>query len=163
MASGNTLKDFMPMHNEPPASNFMTPDTRNGHPVLDANDAANESAVFSAVMPQHYSGGGVTARVGISMSSATTGDVDIDIAFERVGAAVQDVDSDGFVTAKSSDNNTVPGTSGHLMVVSIAFTDGAEMGGIQAGEKFRMRVTRDAANDTAVGDTEIHFVELRET
>ena len=48
MASGDTLLTFTPASNEPPATVFATLDTRNAHPVLDFDDAANEDAVFSA-------------------------------------------------------------------------------------------------------------------
>ncbi len=74
------------------------------------------------------------------------------------------MDSDGFVTALSVDNTTVPGTSGHVDVVSIAFLDGSsEMDSIIAGDQFRCQVSRDAGNDTATGDAELHWVELQET
>lgn len=58
------------------------------------------------------------------MTSATTNTVDWDVAFERVGGQQLDVDSDSFASAKSVDDTTVPGTSGLVDVVSIAFTDG---------------------------------------
>jgi hypothetical protein len=97
------------------------------------------------------------------MTSATSGDVDWDAAFERIGDQQQDMDSNGFASAKSVDNMTVPGTSGLVDVVSIAFSDGSEIDDIAAGEGFRLKVTRDAAGDTAAGDAELLFVELKET
>lgn len=163
MASGDTLLIFTALANEPPASSFATLDTRNGHPVLDFDATANESAVFSAVMPRRYSGGGLTVSLGYSMATATSGDVDWDIALERIGDQQQDVDADGFAAVNSADNTTVPATSGMVDVVSVAFTDGADMDGVAAGELFRIKVTRDAASDTAIGDAELHFVEVRET
>ena len=48
MASGDTLVVLTPLGNEPPVSNPATFDFRNNHPVLDFDDATNESAVFSA-------------------------------------------------------------------------------------------------------------------
>ncbi|NIV29464.1 MAG: hypothetical protein GWN58_08125, partial [Anaerolineae bacterium] len=74
MASGDTLIIFTPQANEPvaTASDGATPDRRNQHPVLDFDASASESAVFSAVMPQVYGGGGVTAYVSWAMSSATS-------------------------------------------------------------------------------------------
>ncbi|MHC4573050.1 MAG: hypothetical protein ACYS76_02770 [Planctomycetota bacterium] len=163
MASGDTLLIFTPLHNQPPASNYATIDLRNQHPVLDFDAATNESAVFSAVMPRNYSGGGVTVYVHYAMSSATSGTVDWDVAFERIGDQQQDVDSDGFASAKSVDDTTVPSQSGLVDVVAISFSDGAEMDSVQAGEGFRVKVTRDAANDDAAGDAELLFVELKET
>lgn len=163
MASGDTLFLFLPADNEPPASNFATLDLRNLHPVLDFDDTTNESAVFSGVMPQHYGGGGVTVYIHYAMTSATSGDIDWDIAFERIGDQQLDIDADSFAAVNSVDNTTVPATSGNVDVVSIAFTDGADMDSVAAGEAFRLQLTRDAASDTASGDAEILAVEIRET
>lgn len=164
MASGDTLLILTPLANEPPSSNPATIDLRNQHPVLDFNDTTNESAVFSAVMPQNYAGiTGVTVYLHYAMTSATSGDIDWDVAFERIGDQQQDIDSDGYAAVQSVDNTTVPGTSGNVDIVSVAFTDGAQMDSVAAGEGFRLKVTRDAASDTASGDAELLFVEIRET
>ncbi|KKL04943.1 hypothetical protein LCGC14_2611000, partial [marine sediment metagenome] len=87
MASGNTLLIFRPQDNEPPSANFATIDNRVGttHPVLDFDDTTNESAVFSATMPRSYAGGGLTVYIHYAMTSATSGDIDWDVAFERIG------------------------------------------------------------------------------
>jgi hypothetical protein len=163
MASGNTLLIFHPYQNEPPASNYATLDVRNAHPVLDFDGATNESAVFSAVMPRHYGGGGVTVYIHYAMTTETSGDIDWDVAFERVGDSQQDIDSDGFASAQSVDNTTVPGTSGHVDIVSVAFTDGAQMDSVAVGEGFRLKITRDAASDTSTGDAELRWLEIKET
>lgn len=163
MASGDTLVPLTVLSNTPPSSNPATPDTRNIHPVLDFDDTTNESAVFSAYMPKSYGGGGVTVYLGYSMTSATSGDIDWDVAFERIGDQQLDVDADSFAAVNSVDNTTVPGTAGNVDVVSITFTDGADMDSVAAGEWFRIKVTRDAASDTATGDAELHFVVIQET
>lgn len=164
MASGDTLLTFSPHGNEPPASNFARIDFRNQHPVLDFKDAAvNEEAVFSAVMPQIYAAGGVTVYLHYSMATATSGDVDWDVTFERIGNQGTDIDGDNFVTVNSVDNTAVPGTSGLVDIVSVAFTDGIDMGSVAVGELFRIKVIRDGAADTAAGDAELHAVEIRET
>ena len=162
MASGDTLAVFTPLHNETPTSNGATLDTRNAHPVLDFYDGTNESAVFSAIMPQAYDGGGVTVYLHWS-AIATSGDVDWDVAWERIGDQQLDVDGDSFAAVNSQDNNTVPATSGLVDVISVAFTNGADMDSVAVGELFRLKVTRDASSDTATGDAELHAVELRET
>ena len=164
MASGDTLLIFVPQANEPPASNAATPDTRNVHPVLDYDDITNEDAVFSAVMPRSYAGTtGVTVYIHYAMTTATSGDIDWDVAFERIGDQQQDIDSDGFAAVNSVDNTTVPGTSGNVDIVNVTFTDGADMDSVAVGEGFRMKVTRDAASDTATGDAELRFIEIKET
>ena len=154
---------FRPTMNEPPASNFATIDTRNSHPVLDFDGSTNESAVFTFVMPQAYSGGGVTVYIHYAMTSATSGDIDWDVSFERVGDQQQDMDSDSFAAAQSVDNTVVPGTSGNVDVVSVSFTNGAQMDSCAAGEVCRIKITRDAASDTDNTDAELVGVELRES
>ena len=164
MASGDTLIIFTPLANEPPTSNYATLDTRNNHPCLDFDASTNESAIFSGIMPQSYAGTtGITVYLHYAMSTATSGDIDWDIALERIGDQQLDIDADSFAAVNSVDNTTVPGTSGNVDIVSIAFTDGADMDSVAAGEAFRLKVTRDAANDTAAGDAELFKVEIRET
>ena len=163
MASGDTLIAFFATDNEPTSSNFATLDFRNLHPVLDFDATTNEDAVFTGLMPQRYNSGGVTVYIHYSMTSATSGDIDWDVAFERIGDQQLDIDSDSFAAANSVDNTTVPGTSGFVDIVNVAFTDGADMDSVATGELFRIKVTRDAASDTATGDAELHAVEIRET
>ena len=164
MASGDTLLIFPPLANEPPASNYATFDTRNQHVTLDFDASTNESAIFSSVLPHHYSGAtGVTVYLHYAMTSATSGDVDWDVSWERIGDQQLDIDSDSFAAVNSVDNTTVPGTAGNVDVVSIAFTDGSDMDSVAAGESFRLKVTRDAASDTASGDAELLKIEIRET
>ena len=164
MASGDTLLIFLPQHNEPPSSNNALFDTRNSHPVLDFDDTSNWDAVFTGIMPRHYAGTtGVTVYIHYAMSSAVAGDIDWDAAFERIGDQQLDIDGDSFAAVQSVDNTTVPATSGLVDIVSIAFTDGAQMDSVAVGESFRLKITRDAASDTAAGDAELVAVELKET
>lgn len=162
MASGDTLLQWSPASKEPVSSNGATPDTRNNRPCLDFDASTNEYAVFSGIMPQHYDGGGVELYLHFAMSTATSGDVDLDACFERVGDSQQDVDSDGFASVQSNDNITVPGTCGYVDIVYISFTNGAQMDYVVAGEGFRTKVNRDAVSDTASGDLELYWAELRE-
>lgn len=163
MASGDTLHVFKAQDNQPPTANFATQDTRNAHPLLDFDDGTNEDAVFSSVMPQAYAGGGVTVFIHYAMAAAVAGDIDWDVSFERIGDQQQDLDADGFAAVQSVDNTTVPGTSGLVDIVSVGFTDGAQIDNLAVGESFRVKVTRDAASDTAAGDAELVKVEIRET
>jgi len=163
MASGDTLLIFLPFNNEPPASNPATLDLRNNHPVLDFDPTTDEKAIFSAVMPRSYSGGGLTVYLHYAMTSAVSGDVDWDVGFERIGDQQQDIDSDSFAAVNSVDNTTVPATTGLVDVVSVTFTAGSDMDNVAAGEAFRLEVIRDATNDTAAGDAELLAVEVAET
>jgi len=159
MASGDTLISFTARSNVPPASNYATLDERGGAIVLDFDDATNEEATFVGVMPQNYAGGGLTVHLQWSMTSATTGDVDWDVKLQRQ----TDLLGDSYAAARSSDDNTVPGTAGNVDTTSIAFTSGAQMDSIGAGDLFRLSVIRDASSDTATGDAELISVEIRET
>ena len=163
MASGATLLEFFPYNNEPPTANYATLSTRNQHPLLEFNDTTNEYAVFTAIMPRAYAGGGLTVYLHYAMASAEAGDIDWDAAFERIGDQQLDIDGDSFAAVQSVDGTVVPGTTGLVDIVSIAFADGAEMDSIAVGELFRLKVNRDAASDTAVGDAELLGIEIKET
>jgi hypothetical protein len=165
MASGDTLLIFHPYNNEPPSSNYATLDYRNLHPVLDFDQTTDESAVFSAVMPQHYDGGGVTIYIHWSADGVTTNNIIWNTAFERIGDQVLDIDADSFATAQASAATAAPATDGFVDIVSITHTDGAQMDSVAVGELFRLKVTRDADNgsDTLAADGELHAIEIRET
>ncbi len=164
MASGNTLLILTPLSSEPPAASAATLDLRNGHPVLDFDAAADESTVFTAIMPRHYGGGGVTVTLHLTDTNDTTaGNASYwDVSFERMTA--QDIDGDGFAAVQS--NHAHPnGTSGIPVTTAITFTDGAQMDSVAAGELFRIKVTRDAdnASDNWANDAELLAVEIKET
>lgn len=166
MASGNSLLILTPLNNEPPASNFASVDTRNAHTVLDFDDTTDESAVFKAILPRNYAGGGLTVYIHYSLTSDITNKVRWEASFERVGDGQQDIDADGFASAQGVNVAAVPGTSGHVDIASIAFTDGAQIDSIAVGEGFRLKVQRkpsDTTNDTAVGDAELWAIEIKET
>lgn len=163
MASGNTLCTFFAASNEPPTSNYATVDTRNGHLVLDFDTTTQEAAIFTGIMPRNYAGGGVTVYIHAMLSSATTGTLGWDVSFERMSDATTDLDADSFATAQTVTAATVPGTSGIVLVLNVAITDGANMDSVAAGESFRLRIRRDVSNDTASGDAELICVEVKET
>lgn len=167
MASGDTLLTLSVLSNEPPGSIAATPDRRNYHAVLDFDAIVDEEAVFTAIMPRNYSGGGVTIYIHYSMSSAVANEVVWQTAFERVGDGSQDVDSDGFAAFQTSGAITVPGTSGFVDITNTTHTDGTQMDGVLVGEKFRLKIRRDAddtsATDDATGDAELHAIEIKET
>ena len=163
MASGDTLLTWHALDNEPPTTLFATPDTRNAHPVLIFNQTTAWFALFRGIMPRHYGGSGVTLYIHYAMSVVIAGNIDWDGDFERIGDQQQNVDSDGFAGVQSVDTTTVPGTTGLVDIVNIPFTNGAQMDSIAVGESFRLRVSRDAPNDTATGDAELYSLELKET
>jgi len=153
---------FRPVDNEPPTSNYATLDTRNNRPVLDFDTTTQEAAIFTGVMPNGYAGGGLTVTIFCALTSATSGTVGWDVAFERTQASTDDIDSDSFATAQTVTAVTVPGTSGHVLAMSVNVANGADMDSIAAGELFRLRVRRDVATDTATGDAELLAVSIKE-
>lgn len=161
MASGQTLVVFGAASNQPPASAYATPDVRNSILVLDFDAATAESAVFVGVLPRNYAGGGLTVTGHVMHSSATTGSSRWLVSFERMNT---DLDADSFA-ATGAALAAANATSGIISTFVIAFTDGAAMDGLLAGEPFRLKVTRDAANaaDDAAGDAELVAVEIKET
>lgn len=142
---------LMPTSNEPPASNPATPDLRNNRPVLDFDAATDESAVFTRVLPAGYGGGGLTLETYWACTSATSGDFRVEAAIERTDASSLDIDADSFASANNA-GGACPGTSGQVVKVTIAFTSGAQMDSLAAGEVFRVKVSRDANGDTGTDD-----------
>ena len=151
---------FTPLAAEFPSANFPELSQINARPVLGFDAATNESCQWTDVAPQGLTGT-LTALVYYVMASATSGDVDVDVSIEAVtdGDAV-DLDAvDSFDTINSTDNTTVPGTAGHIDVISVTLTN---KDNIAAGDYFRLKLTRDAASDTATGDMYVLGVELRD-
>lgn len=162
MASGDSLCTFFPTDNEYTGANCATIDTRNGHPCLDFDTTTQETAIFTGIMPRNYAGGGVTVYVYSALTSATTGTVGWDLAFELMTDGTLDIDADSFATAQTVTASTVPGTSGIVHEQSLNISNGANMDSVTAGDMFRLRIRRDVANDTASGDAELLGIEIKE-
>lgn len=154
---------FLPSGNEPPSSNYATFGTRNLHPTLDFDTTTQESAIWTAVLPAAYAGGGLTVEVYWAAATATTGTIGWDVSIERIDASSLDIDADSFATAQTITASTVPGTSGQIKKTSVSITSGANMDSLAAGEAFRVRLRRDVANDTATGDAQMIAMLVRET
>jgi hypothetical protein len=136
--------------------------TLDNYIVLDFDDGTNESICFDSIMPQQYRGGDIEVRIHYAMTSATSGDVDWSVKFDRVAANALDIDSASYSTSTSSLNNTVPSTSGQIGIATISVSSGSDMDNIVAGALYRMCITRGASADTATGDAELIAVEIRE-
>jgi hypothetical protein len=116
-------------------------------------------------MPRHYAGGGVTVYLHWAASTDTTAAHHCywDAAFERIAADDLDIDADSFAAAQSVDTDHCNATSGKVTITAITFTNGAQMDSVVAGDLFRLRITRDAANDDLTGDAELLGIEIKET
>lgn len=164
MASNDTLAVFTPHANQPPSTLYALLAMRNGHLVLEFDDTTQWVAIFAGKMPRNYAGGGITAYVSWMAKTAITNTGGWDVTFERDADAGDDMDADSFATAQTVTAATVPGTSGVIKVTNVAITAGATgTDSIAAGDDFRLRVRRDVANDTAVGNLQLLSVELKET
>lgn len=155
-----TIAFLSPFSAELPSSNFPELLTVNGRPALAFDATTNESALWTAIAPQSITGA-LTALVWYAMASAMSGDVDVDVSVEAVtdGDSLDFDAAESFDTVNSMDNTTVPGTAGYSDVVTVTLTN---KDSIAAGDYFRVKLTRDAASDTASGDMYVFGVELRD-
>lgn len=162
MASGQTLLTFQPYDNEPVSSNYAVAGLRNFHPTLDFDDTTSWTAIFSGILPRTYGGGGLTVNLHAA-AVATSGTMGWLVAIERMDDSSLDTDADSFASDVTVTAATVPGTSGQSLLQTAVFSAGAAMDSLVAGEMFRLRIKRDVANDTAVGNLNLFGVEIEET
>ena len=120
---------------------------------------------FHCRLAENYDGGGITVEIVYSAASATLETLWA-AAIRRVTDDAEDLDT----TAHTYDYNlatedTAPSAIGETKTVSIAFTSGADMDGLTAGEMFVLRIQRDAdaAADDMDGDAYLHRVSMHET
>jgi hypothetical protein len=150
--------------NKAPASNPATFDERNNILVLEFDQTTIEVAVFTEVLSRNYSGLGITVRVqwtgdiGLTSGAAVWGG-----SFERQDTGT-DLVTDSFATEVTA-TATTSATSGAPIYTDIAFTNGAAIDSLSAGERFRFKLRRVASDgaDTLAGDAQVHGIELRET
>jgi hypothetical protein len=160
MAAGDTLAAWGPVAAIPPASGYATIDVRNARAVLDFDAAADEAAMFEGVYPAHYGGGDLRIELWWAATSATSGNVKWLASIENTSGI--DIDSDSFGST-SSETAATAGTAGVLTQTSLAIS-ATSAGNPQAGDAFRIKIARDAADaaDTMTGDAELVAVHLYE-
>ena len=113
-----------------------------------------------------YDGGGLTFRLGWG-SSATTGNVEWELAVRAIPDDAEDLDT----TAHTYDYNVsavaVPSAAGEVAYDNITFTDGVDMDSWADATLAIVRLTRNAgagnAEDTAAGAAHLHGFWGRET
>ena len=154
---------FTPYSAEFPASNFPQLMLVNRRPVLAFDAATQETAYFTGIAPAGLTGT-LTAVITYMMASATSGNVEFEVAVEAVSDAdATDLDAgDSFATVNASGAVAVPGTAGYIDQVSVTLTNNDSLA---AADYFRLSVSRDAddgTNDTATGDCYVLGVELRD-
>jgi hypothetical protein len=149
-----------PYSAEFPAANFPQLQLVNRRPVLSFDAATKETCYWTVILPQGWTGA-VHAFIYYIMASATSGDVDVNVAVEAVtDADAFDMDAgDSFDTVNALDNTTVPGTAGYMDVIDVTLTN-FDSGA--AGDYVRFSLDRDAPDDTATGDMHVLAVEIRD-
>lgn len=162
MPSGATLAAFDALASRPPSTGYARLDLRNGRPVLDFGDSSIESTRFAGIAPSGYAGGGATARITFCLTDATSGKVLWGVALERNQPGAADLDADSFGPESSAAVDAAP-TAGVTSQANVTLP-AAALGGLAAGEPYRLRVRRLADNpsDTAAGDAELVGLELLE-
>jgi len=126
------------------------------------DDTDEEGILFEGIMPQGYdSGQDLKLDVYYIMASATSGKVDFQASVEAItDADTTDLDAGTSFDSANAGNATVPGTAGHMDVITITLSN---KDSVAAGDYFRVRVHRDSddgTNDTAAGDAHIIYLRL---
>ena len=137
-------------------------------PILKHDDTTDWSSIGSGVIPLTYGGGGLTVKIHGSMSGANVSKtMSFDIAIERVAAAAVLTGGGSDFAAANNANPTVHADADTEFSFEIAFTDGADMDSLAAGEPYRILFKRDAdgttSTDDAVGDFQLYIAHVRET
>ena len=165
MASGDLLAAFMAKEADWPASGAapVSRDADYGY-FVEHDDATDSYVIFDGVLSGDYAGGGVDVEFRYLMAGPNTTDVAV------LSAAFQSLadgdDKSGSVTwTPNTANETVPDAAEEIDIATIAFTHGADMASVAAGQPFRLRVGRVGSNgsDTAAGDLRVLAVRILES
>lgn len=98
---------------------------------------------------------GITITFQFMMSTATSGNIEIEAAIRRLDSA-EDVDSSHTYSVQASGAVSVPSTSGVSKQTTVSFTTGAQMDSLAAGERFVLRINRNVGvASNAAGDMEL--------
>lgn len=159
-----SLFNFKPYDAEFPATNFPALEQSNRRPILWFDASTDETCYWTEIAPQGLTTP-ITIVIHYKMASATSGAVGFQAQIEAVTPGdPTDLDATtSFDTVNNSLSTTVPGTAGYENTISITMTNND---GIQAGDYFRLALTRDAdgsaITDSATGDCGVLAVEFRD-
>ena len=171
MASGDTLFKFFAQDNQPPATNFATPDTfaavTGDRHVLDfAGAGADETAIMEDWWPSHYDGGGVDVVVDYSTDGTVTAAIQFEISFEKIiDGSDQDaagVDFDQTPVKDITDTPSAATANINDRTAALAVTH-AECGSPAVGDRMRFKITRDFNHAVNADDVQLHAVYITET
>jgi hypothetical protein len=156
-----TLMRWDANDSQAPAANFASFGARNAIPFVAFNDTTAQSTVFLGIIPEGADfTTGIKVRFKWIAASATSGNTIWTSAFERMNT---DVDADSFATGVDSTAQACNATNG-IPTSSEIDHSGSEIDGLTAGDLFRIKLTRKAADggDTMTGDAQLLAVEIQQ-
>jgi len=167
MASGENLITFMAWDATP--ITFSTQIARfkwvesttsyERHLSIEGDDVEYSQASFHGVMPEHYSGGGVTCTIMFT-HTITGGTVTFNLAFRTLTSG-ETLDA-AHTFAYNAVAAGVPSAIGEVGYDDITFTDGADMDNVAAGDAFDMRWWRDPTTG-GIGHSHVLAIVIKET
>lgn len=121
-------------------------------------DASTDEHIYwTFIMPNNFSSAPVL-KVYYKCTSATSGTAHFDAALMALtDGDATDADADSHSTTNSG-SATVPGTAGHIDVISITLTNADS---VAAGDWVQLVLLRDISADSVTGDLEVPIVELQ--
>jgi len=141
----------------PPSSNAATPDlTAAQFPLWDYDDTTTKTMYFECFMFGQYDGSSSIAVILPWKFTTFVGSqtCDWEVSFYRIADDADSIEAFSFSAAQTV-LDTEASATGEVSYASITFTN-AQANGIQPGEKFVLRVVRDATGGTASpGDAEL--------
>lgn len=150
---------FLPLDAEYPVSPppFLSVDAQ-GNAFLGFDPGTDETAQWTRIAPSGLDvGGNQTAYIYWRADTATSGNVIWAVQVEAVTPDdALDTDAASSFAAVQTVTDAAPGTAGYVTRAAIPLTV-AQADSLAAGDKFRIRIARDAnnASDTMAGDAEI--------
>jgi len=129
--------------------------------VVRFGGAAASNAYYTVIIPQDVNLTGDPSLVLYWFSAGTANAVEWECEVEAITPGDStDLDAaDSFDATNAAAAATVPGTAGFLTTTTIALTNRDSMA---AGDHVRLRITRDAVNDTNNDNAYLSMIEFRD-
>lgn len=152
-----TYDRFKAFDNEPPTASFARVRPRTNTSRLCLWFSANDVAVFPSLFHRSYNGGGLAVVIYWMAPTAIAGGVTWGADVERNQAGVTNLTSDSFGT-QTTAAGTANGTAGVLTATTVTIPH-ANLGGLSAGEPYRLRITCTA--NTLGEEAQLYRIEVR--
>jgi len=172
MASGNTIAElFKDAAGVPTPSNSATMDTfaaaTGTRVVLDfigSGGSVDESYIDGFRMPSHYDGGGLDFVVDYSTDGTSVGAVQWEVSAEVVqDDDDQDAGGQDFGTATDITDTPATATANFNNRTAAGSISHVNCGSPVAGDRMRVKMTRDHDHATNTDDGQLHSVDVTET